>query len=286
MPATLSGMVTSEAPESTTKNTFTSELSVAIWACGTLLDTPSLSALNALVASSDPRGGRMAGKTKILTVVVVALIAVAVGCFFGYQYYQKEQLIKAVTPAVKNTTLRVTNTLAMEGEPGITFKEAFERLEAHLKEIEQKLFDVQSMDRSANPAVVEAAENYMKSAQAVVRVQLQAARKSFDTRNKRDRLTEATRDMKDATGYAIDGALRFYGRAKDEAIKALEDEIEIRKESIKYLQAFTSVRNESAKFFSADVLVDPALIQAKIGTKDEAKAAGEAPPAAKPEAKP
>ncbi len=88
----------------------------------------------------------MGNHMKRVLILCLVIIAVISGIYLGYQWYQGKKLIEAMTPYVKNTSLRTSNNLLYEinGGSTITYNKFLERLEGDISEIDKTLLDTQN----------------------------------------------------------------------------------------------------------------------------------------------
>ena len=76
---------------------------------------------------------------KVIGVGLVTL-ALAAGGYFGFVKYRESQLIAAVTPLVKNGSIRINDAMLVETDPGnITYGEAIKKLDENTSEIDKKI---------------------------------------------------------------------------------------------------------------------------------------------------
>ena len=203
-----------------------------------------------------------------MKLVIAALLAgaFAVSCYFGYQKYENVQLIAAITPHVKNASIRVQNSTRFETEPDskATFKEVFERLESDIAEIEKHLIEVQTLTNPKTAAVAEPSVKYLKDSQEYLRALLQKFHRILKLSSASDRTNEAVADMRSSSGYSFDYASRRADKAIEE-LKEAESEAKAARPELaaaakKLIQSSTALQGTLA----ADSLVPVAQLQAVI----------------------
>lgn len=162
-------------------------------------------------------------KIVIAAVVAAALIA---GGYFGFQRHERSQLIAAITPHVKNASIRVQNSTRFETDTDskVTFKEVFERLEGDISEIEKHLIEVQTLTNPKTAAIAEPSVVYLKSSQEYLRAMLQKFRRVLKLSSASDRATEAIADLRSSSSYGFDYAKRRADKAIEE-LKEAEAEV-------------------------------------------------------------
>lgn len=154
---------------------------------------------------------------KIITGVVLAAL-IAVGGYFGYQRYEHAQLISAITPHVKNVSIRVQNSTRYETDTDskATFKEVFERLESDIAEIEKHLIEVQTLTTLNTAAIAEPTVVYLKSSQEYLRALLQKFRRRLELSSAEDRLYETYADLQSSNAYDYEYAKKRFDKAIEE----------------------------------------------------------------------
>ena len=162
-----------------------------------------------------------------LAVASILAVVLSVGAYFGYQHYEAYQLIVAITPHVKNASIRVQNSTRFEtdSDSKATFKEVFERLEADIAEIEKHLIEVQTLTNPKTVSIAEPSVNYLKDSQEYLRALLKKARSILKLSSASDRTTEAIADIRLSSKYELDYAKRRADKALEEMKEA---EIEVR----------------------------------------------------------
>lgn len=155
----------------------------------------------------------------IIAIILVAVLSV--GGYFGYQRYERSQLISAITPHVKNASIRIQNSTRFEIEPDskATFKEVFERLEADIAEIEKHLIEVQTLTNPKTATIAEPSIAYLKTGQEYLRAMLQKSRRILKFSSASDLTTEAIADMRSSSGYGFE----YASRRADKAIAELKE---------------------------------------------------------------
>jgi hypothetical protein len=211
----------------------------------------------------------------VIAAILVGVLAVA--SYFGYQRYERSQLISSITPHIKNASIRVQNSTRFETESDskATFKEVFERLEADIAEIEKHLIEVQTLTNPKTAAVAEPSVKYLKNCQEYLRALLQKFRRILKLSSASDRTTEALADMRSSSGYSFDYAKRRADKAIEE-LKEAETEAKAAKPELaaaakKLIESSAALQGTLA----ADALVPVAQLQAvaeKNGLAPEAGA--------------
>lgn len=157
---------------------------------------------------------------KTLLVLLVAA-ALAVGGYFAYGQYEYQQLIGAITPHVKNASLRVANSARYETDPdsNITFKELFQKLEADIAEVDKQLIEVQTLSNPKTAAHAEPAVAYLKAAQEYLRAMLLKDRKTLALSSASRWANRQLDEYRDASGYSVE----YASKAADKAIEEFRE---------------------------------------------------------------
>jgi len=200
---------------------------------------------------------------KRLAIIIVCIITLSVaGGYFGYRWYQQNQLIKAITPYVKNTSLRTSNALVYETgtESKITFKELFERLESHISEIDNKLLEVQTLSTPATKGKADLAISYLRGCQELLRAELSKYRKQLALSSSMDWVVKSIELYRDAGYYGREYARKHSGEALNEMGKAKQEYEEARLDLAKTATKLIEARNGVSSILSADILVDSKVL--------------------------
>jgi len=212
-----------------------------------------------------------------MKIIIAALLAgaVAVAGYLGYQSYEKSQLITAITPHVKNASIRVQNSTRFEtdSDSKATFKEVFERLEADISEIEKRLIDVQTLTNPKTAVIAEPSVQYLKDSQEYLRAMLQKYRRMLKFSSASDRTTDAIADMRSSSGYGFEYASRRADKAiaelKEAEAEAKEAKPELAAAARKLVISSTALQGTLA----SDALVPVAQLRAVAEKNDPADAA-------------
>lgn len=115
---------------------------------------------------------------------VIALIAVLGGAYVVYQRHEASQLVAAISPHVKSTSIRLQGIIETRTSPGnISWAEAFRKADDAIKAADDALIAVQSLDASAKVDAVSSAVEYIKASQSLVRGLNGANRALFELSN-------------------------------------------------------------------------------------------------------
>ena len=155
---------------------------------------------------------------KIIGVGLVAL-GLGAGGYFGFVKYRESQLIAAMSPLVKNGSIRINDAMLVEVDPGnITFGEAIKKLDENTSEIDKKIIELQSLDAAAAPGMQQASVEYLRAGQSLTRSLAGLTRKSLALSSARTRSDDEMADLRAASGYSVEYALKSARRA-NEALK-------------------------------------------------------------------
>lgn len=150
-------------------------------------------------------------------ILATAIMLIGVMSYTGYARYEQNRLIDAITPHVKNASLRVANSARYETEADakITYKELFEKLEIDIAEIDKRLIDVQTLASPKTVTLTDPIINYLKASQGFLRALLQKYRKSLALSSAREWTQKMIDEYRTSSGYGVD----FAKRTADKAIK-------------------------------------------------------------------
>lgn len=152
---------------------------------------------------------------KVIGVGVVVLGLVA-GGYIGILKYREAQLVAAVSPLVKNGSIRINDAMLVELDPGnITYGEAIKKLDENTSEIDKKIIELQSLDASSAPGMQLAAVEYLRAGQSLTRSLTGLTRKSMALSSARTRSADEVAELSSASGYALDYAIKSARRANE-----------------------------------------------------------------------
>lgn len=191
-------------------------------------------------------------------ILAAAILLIGAMSYMGYARYERIRLIDAITPHIKNVSLRVANSARYETESDaqITYKELFERLESDIAEIDKRLIDVQTLASPETASLTDPAINYLKASQGYLRVLLQKYRKSFALSNAREWARKMIDEYSASSGYGVD----FAKRSADKAIKEYGEAEKEFHATIPELRVATEKLKE-ARTAAGKSLPDDALLQ-------------------------
>ena len=209
------------------------------------------------------------------TTIAVVVVLLIVGCFFGYRWYGEQKFVEAITPHVKNTSLRVANAASYELEKGtkITFKELRQRLDDDVAEIDKRILEVQTLETPAYKVKADPVIGYLKSSQVFLRALNNMHRKvhaftvTADWAMKLDDLEKRTAAGHEATlsEKATDEAFAETAKAKAELDDAVAGVLNSTK-------ALIDARLQAAGIVPIEVLVAPTVLeQVAIVTEKKGK---------------
>lgn len=106
---------------------------------------------------------------KIIPIIV--FIVVLVGGYIGFKIYDAQRFLNAVTPHIKNTSLRVINAARFETEKdsNITYKELLEKIDGDVAEIDKRLLEIQTISTVDTKEKTDPIVEYMKASQDFLR---------------------------------------------------------------------------------------------------------------------
>lgn len=194
-------------------------------------------------------------------IVGLSILLLSIVGYFGYQRYAQAKLMASIRPLVKNASLRVNNAVAYELETRrITVKEAIERLETDIVEIEKKILDVQSLATSNAKEKTDVVIAYLKDAQELLRVILATHRKALAFRSANE---EVRRLLKFNPESSIE--LSYYKKSSQKALDDYTEKLREAKESVREVDAvtrkFLEKRAQVSAVLPTDVLAELPVIE-------------------------
>jgi hypothetical protein len=155
-------------------------------------------------------------KTRAVAITLVALLAASALGYWGYSTYRKRELQKAVVELVKNTSLRLRESLTIEsGAQSPDTAKSVRKLDERVQEVDRRLLDLRRMNAAPDRTLVEAADDYLF-------ISLQILRAQASSHRYRLRLTDSTQALRAHMRNANrrnDTWIRDALRAKDRAEK-------------------------------------------------------------------
>lgn len=189
--------------------------------------------------------------------LTVAIIAVSCFSYYSYTRHQVSVITVAITPKIKNTSIRVNNAHDMVANPEskATYMECFERLESDIKEIDKNIIDVQSVSTSSNALVTTPAVEYMKACNSLVRSMLAEVRSRLAYVNADDRSKDAER-RRNSYNFDLYGEYKNSIPELNKARKKHNDAVnDLRETANKLIPIFTEV----SAIFSRDALISQSV---------------------------
>ena len=196
--------------------------------------------------------------------LALALLAVVAVAGFGYWQYtvlRDDRVIDSMKPAVKNTSLRVTNALALLHSPNATYQETFRQLDADVTEIGNRLLDVQTASTPSTVLWMRAMGGYLTAGQELLRAQSGLFRRRL-------RVTAALDSAHDTmTRFAAadsDFERNYLNRQSSAEIAEAQRQANLLKAAghdfAQALDRFATARERLTSFMSPDALTDPAVL--------------------------
>ena len=209
----------------------------------------------------DKEWGCLVKRVIVASAALITVVAVAVAGYYAYGRYTDGKLIDAQVPAVKNTSLRLANTLNLANSGKVTYRELFDKIDKDASEIEQKRMDVQTAATPSTARWMSAIGAYLLASQEALRAESIFVRKQLTVTTAIGNITDAQRRYSQADNpYAV----KTYRDAWDDAIRrAREDVTELHTAGSDFdaaLRKLEEARQTITTFVPADALVDPGLI--------------------------
>lgn len=197
--------------------------------------------------------------------LIAVLCLIVGGGYYFYQQHKRTELVETVSPAIKNATIRITNSSKFElAASNITWKEMFDRLEQDTSEIEKRNIDVQALATNATATITTPAIAYMQDCQELSRALLLKYRKRFAFSNASDRMDESLDDIREADSYSFKYAKKRSDKALADLKKAQEEEASAIADLGKAASKLKQSRAKLSGTFPEDALIAPATLDAII----------------------
>lgn len=206
---------------------------------------------------------------KILVSLVIAVPLVFTGKYF-YDKQQRSEYLETITPLVKNSSIRVSNTLKVEiDSSNITFNELFEKLDEDVKEIEKRNIEVQSAAVKKFKDISDPTIAYLGACQSYSRAMAMMYRKKLIHENSLEAAKEAVADIRGSDAYGLD----YAKKRADRSIAKMEEASKERWSSaIDFHLAVKQLREKrqaASLALDDDVLVDLAKVDAVLKSSGE-----------------
>lgn len=102
---------------------------------------------------------------------VAVLAGIAVAGVYGYQYQQRRATLAALSPIVKQISVRLSESFAITATPNVTYKELFDRTERYVAAADDRMLELRAMDGTRASDEFTFATLYVAAAQSVWRTQ-------------------------------------------------------------------------------------------------------------------
>lgn len=190
--------------------------------------------------------------------ILIAAIFLSFSGYFAYNKFKTNEFVNATLPAIKNSSLRVTNLIDNEigGKSKITYKELLAKLEDDISEIDKRILEIQTITNKQNREISLPAVEYVKSCQVLARSLLNHYRKLLAMRSALDWTKNKMERYKDAIGSysseyekkALEQAIGNMNTAQTELNNSVPELLESAK-------ALSTSREVVAKLFDNDALI-------------------------------
>lgn len=199
-------------------------------------------------------------KRALLLLLAIFVVFIS---YHGYQRHSFNKTIESTYPAIKNTSLRLSNSLNFEtNKASITYKELFSKIEADIAEIDKHILTVQSASTDYTKEEMNKIIEYISASQIVLRSQLQVARKRLSVSISSDITERAIKAAsKENLSPMVEIRLIDYAREAHEAQgKELAELRTSGKELYECLLDFIDSKNKVA-FLPDNILVSKPLLE-------------------------
>ena len=157
---------------------------------------------------------------KIIPIIV--LIAILAGGYIGFKIYDAQRFLSAVTPHIKNTSLRVINAARFDTEKGsnITYKELLEKIDGDVAEIDKRLLEIQTISTTDTKEKTDPIVEYLKASQEFLRSLSSKYKKQLTLTSAIEWAKQRSSDFWSEPGYN-QYALKAASKATDDEQKAI-----------------------------------------------------------------
>lgn len=157
---------------------------------------------------------------KIIPIIV--FIVVLVGGYIGFKIYDAQRFLNAVTPHIKNTSLRVINAARFETEKDskITYKELLEKIDGDVAEIDRRLLEIQTISTTDTKEKTDPIVEYLKASQEFLRSLSSKYKKELTLTSAIEWAKQRSSDFWNEPGYN-QYALKASRKASDDEQKAI-----------------------------------------------------------------
>lgn len=194
--------------------------------------------------------------------LLILILAVIIGGYFGYQHYQSQELVRHTAPTVKEASLRTKAVTDFITDPSnATYGEVFSKADETVKKISELLITVESQNSDANPEAIAAAVEYLKAAQTLTRGINTAIRLRLDSSNAQDAADEAVKGLKSTNEYTRKFAREQIEKTIERMQSTLDKMVTHRNEISVAIAHFKTTHALAGKFFPADALLPTKAIQ-------------------------
>lgn len=200
----------------------------------------------------------------------VAVVLFFVAGFFAAQRYQQNQLVNAISPRLKNASLRLMNSTRQELKEtsNVTYEEYFTKAQSDITDVDQHILQVQTLASSSNSSVTYPAIEYLEALQDVQRAALARYRKSLNHSLQSEKSIEAVRAARAVASSDADEVeyLEFHIRrlnsVKAELSQSISEYDEARLHFADKLSELRRKRAAAEILYSGDALVTEMWIDA------------------------
>lgn len=207
---------------------------------------------------------------KTLSILSISLIAIII-IAFAYRFYEDRSRVAVLAPYMKNASIRLDRIFRIEEEKGVTYREVLDRCESDLKELDQKLIELQTL--SPSPAKEETAFSiqYLQEAKSLVRRFEAVSRKELQSNTAIESFRSLAREHWNSENYSA-WAMRSLDRSKDEADKAVKEQIEAYDDLSQEVRQFKNLVRNRPSGIAEETLVNRNLIQKLVDAADAREA--------------
>ena len=163
----------------------------------------------------------MARGMKVALVGALLVAAAAAAAYFGHESYQRQVALAKVVPIVRQVSVRLSESLALERAPGVTFKELFDRMERYVGATDDKILELRTMDASRISEEHQFVLRYAELAQAAWRSKSAVYQTMLSAQSSHKWAMERMSEFTGSSGYGRDLNHRMAAKAVTDAREAV-----------------------------------------------------------------
>lgn len=209
-------------------------------------------------------------KKNIVTAIIIILGMV--GAYFAYLKYVEFKFINSLTPAVKNSSLRISNELRvmLSNDSNMTYGEIFKKLEEDISKIDEKILEIQSLSNPNTQHIADPILAYLNEGQEMLRATLSLYRKRLSYESATETVLDSIKTLKESTSsYELKSASQRSDSAMEELKKTGKELTAANNALYESVKKMRILLPKAAMVVSKNALIDNAeLLKIEKATKE------------------